>query len=809
MLQFAVCDRRRRTHRTEPTCPLRPDRQIVIESRRPLRLGTRDERMALDAIMSVGDDVGGILARRAGPCRRTRSRRDRPRASADECLQRVRRAPPVDYRLEHGRRARERAAVRRDQAATRPDGAAQRASWRSSTRSARRCPRSSNTTRSSTPSATRSARSSATQDLTIAILEEESGLIHMPYWTENGVRDRDVPPMELGQGLTSRVLSTRRPVRTGSMAEAAELGGLVSGDLDAGMQESYLGVPIPSGDRVIGVLALTKHPSNAFSDADEQLVSTIASSMGVALENARLFDETKRLLAETNERAAELAIINSVQQSLAAKLDMESMYELVGEKIAETIHVLTMTIVTYDMERGETTTRFQIERGVRDRQGQVSPMSGFARYLVEHGEPILVNKRHHGLARGARADRCTHGRAPKSFVFAPLMLGGTSWWLPLAAERRSRGRVQRERSAPGRDAGGQPERRARERATVRRDAAAPGRDQRARGRAGDHQQRPGRRSPRSSTCSRCTTSSATRSTRSSTPRSLDHRRCTTLRPRADRYPYAIERGVRLPSTERPFSGFGTARSSSTRKPLLINDVEAWEAERGYEVLVAERRAAQGRSLFAPLDRRATQVFGRHLAPEHRPDERIQRSRRPPADDPGLSLSVALENARLFDETQRLLTETNERAAELAIINSVQQGPRREARHAVDVRPGRRQDPRDLRRPGRRHRPVTTRKPRLISYPYCDRARRPLVRRADSPLAGSRKIVLETRAADLGQRRRRVAGRARSPFRRSVSGEPAKSVLFAPMIVRRRRSSDASRSRTSTERTRSARATSGC
>ena len=109
------------------------------------------------------------------------------------------------------------------------------------------------------------------------------------------------------------------------MKEAAAIGGLMTGDMDAAIQESYLGVPIPGGEGVIGVLALTKIPVNAFSDADVQLVSTIASSMGVALENARLFDETKRLLAETNERAAELAIINSVQQSLAAKLDMDSM----------------------------------------------------------------------------------------------------------------------------------------------------------------------------------------------------------------------------------------------------------------------------------------------------------------------------------------------------------------------------------------------------------------------------------------------------------------------------------------------------
>ncbi len=56
---------------------------------------------------------------------------------------------------------------------------------------------------------------------------------------------------------------------------------------------------------------------DAFGESEVRLLSTVAASMGVALENARLFDETQRLLKETEQRAAELAVINSIQQGMA------------------------------------------------------------------------------------------------------------------------------------------------------------------------------------------------------------------------------------------------------------------------------------------------------------------------------------------------------------------------------------------------------------------------------------------------------------------------------------------------------------
>ena len=59
----------------------------------------------------------------------------------------------------------------------------------------------------------------------------------------------------------------------------------------------------------------------------------MASSMGVALENARLFDETKRLLTETDQRAAELAVINEIGGALAQQLEFAAIIELVGERV--------------------------------------------------------------------------------------------------------------------------------------------------------------------------------------------------------------------------------------------------------------------------------------------------------------------------------------------------------------------------------------------------------------------------------------------------------------------------------------------
>ncbi len=162
----------------------------------------------------------------------------------------------------------------------------------------------------------------ASDSVAIALYDAGTNILSFPYSTFRGTRMPN-DSYELGPGLTSEIIGDRVPLRLGTLAEirSHDVVEVPRFEGDEDWSESWLGVPILAGERVMGVVSLERPEAHAFSEADERLLSTIAASMGVALENARLFDETKRLLAETEQRNAELAVVNEIGLGLAKQLD--------------------------------------------------------------------------------------------------------------------------------------------------------------------------------------------------------------------------------------------------------------------------------------------------------------------------------------------------------------------------------------------------------------------------------------------------------------------------------------------------------
>ncbi|MEO6814411.1 MAG: GAF domain-containing protein, partial [Ginsengibacter sp.] len=187
--------------------------------------------------------------------------------------------------------------------------------------------------------------------------------------------------------------------------------------------KSQIYVPMLADGRVKGVISLQNlDHENAFSESDVSLLTTLTNSMSVALESARLFDETARLLKETEQRNAELAVITSVQESLVAKMDVEAIYYLVGEKIREVFNAQVIDITTYDSVSNLIEDKYAYEKGDRTLMSKREPY-GFRKHVIDTGQMLVINKDMY-KQRLIYDNSIVVGQAAKSLVMAPLMAGG-------------------------------------------------------------------------------------------------------------------------------------------------------------------------------------------------------------------------------------------------------------------------------------------------------------------------------------------------------------------------------------------------
>ena len=94
-----------------------------------------------------------------------------------------------------------------------------------------------------------------------------------------------------GHGLLAALIESPMPIRLEHLADDPRFGGFPA---HHPAMESFLGVPVLVRNEVFGNLYLSKESSNEFSAEDEQLVEALAATAGVAIDNARLFAETRR-----------------------------------------------------------------------------------------------------------------------------------------------------------------------------------------------------------------------------------------------------------------------------------------------------------------------------------------------------------------------------------------------------------------------------------------------------------------------------------------------------------------------------------
>jgi len=187
---------------------------------------------------------------------------------------------------------------------------------------------------------------------------------------------------------------------------------------------SHLCVPLRIKDKVIGVISAASDRENAFDQSDQTILQTLSNQVSVAIENARLFAETQHLLKETEQRADELTLINNVQQGLASKLDIQSIYELVGDMFHKFFNAQVVMISTYDPKTDTVEHRYSIERGQRVHSPGTNPPGGFRSQIIRTKQPMLVNTNVAEEAMRLAQPILPGTASPKSWLGVPILEDG-------------------------------------------------------------------------------------------------------------------------------------------------------------------------------------------------------------------------------------------------------------------------------------------------------------------------------------------------------------------------------------------------
>lgn len=97
-----------------------------------------------------------------------------------------------------------------------------------------------------------------------------------------------------------------------------------------GAKASVLSVPLIFQDRVIGVITLyNKQDERSFTEDDLQLLSTIASSAAVAVENAAIYQRMEELASESRIRAQELSILYDIGTAMSTTLNLDRLLRII------------------------------------------------------------------------------------------------------------------------------------------------------------------------------------------------------------------------------------------------------------------------------------------------------------------------------------------------------------------------------------------------------------------------------------------------------------------------------------------------
>jgi GAF domain-containing protein/two-component sensor histidine kinase len=221
--------------------------------------------------------------------------------------------------------------------------------------------------------------------------------------------------------LTERIIETHQPLLFRDLRNQhleAGLDPVRFGQTDRA-SASWLGVPLLVGDdRVVGVISLQSYTPDLYGEREKNFLTTVANQLALGVQNAML-------IAQAQEQVQQLALLNQVSSTAAATLERDLVYQAIVESMLQATGADQARLVIYEREAGNALTVAQHGREDWPFQEPLSLRDNPAiDWIEEHLAPLL--------AADARYDPrliADHERLRRMQIYAaafvPLIVGGT------------------------------------------------------------------------------------------------------------------------------------------------------------------------------------------------------------------------------------------------------------------------------------------------------------------------------------------------------------------------------------------------
>jgi GAF domain-containing protein len=202
---------------------------------------------------------------------------------------------------------------------------------------------------------------------------------------------RQINNLALGEGFSGRVALSSQPLVVKRLSEDPRL--TRQAVIEEGLN-SVAVVPLTARRKVLGTLFAAMHGYREFNERDIELMTSIGRQMGVAVENAWLYEDTKH-------RLAQLAALQETNRALVSTLELDALLSLIIQQAATLLQADGGILNLVDWEEGEDEVMACVgsvthTRGVRSRLD--GSLSG---WVTLHNQPVISNR----LREDSRVDR--------------------------------------------------------------------------------------------------------------------------------------------------------------------------------------------------------------------------------------------------------------------------------------------------------------------------------------------------------------------------------------------------------------------